>query len=45
MQRNINEQPDQLSVSMCNILDAIMSDKPLPPKEEYLHLHLDEINV
>lgn len=31
------EQPDQLSISMCNILDAIMSDKPLPPKEEYLH--------
>ncbi|WP_051500438.1 ParA family protein [Paenibacillus sophorae] len=31
------EQPDQLSVSVYNILDAIMSDKPLPAAEEYLH--------
>ncbi|MEC0182215.1 AAA family ATPase [Paenibacillus peoriae] len=31
------EQPDQLSVSMCNILDAFMSDHLLPAEEEYLY--------
>ncbi|AIQ13794.1 ParA family protein [Paenibacillus durus] len=31
------EQPDQLPISMCNILDAIMSDHSLPAAEEYLH--------
>lgn len=31
------EQPDQLAVSMCNILDAIMSDHLLPSEEAYLY--------
>lgn len=38
------EQPDQLPISMCNILDAIMSDYPLPDAEMYLH-HQDNIDL
>ncbi|MNW49553.1 Sporulation initiation inhibitor protein Soj [compost metagenome] len=33
------EQPDQLKYSMFNVMDAIMSDEPLPPAEEYIHSH------
>lgn len=31
------EHPDQLPISMCNILDAIMTDTPLPTPEKFLH--------
>ena len=31
------KQPDKLSVSMCHILDAIMSDKTIPAAETFLH--------
>lgn len=31
------EQPDQLTVSMFNIMDTIMSDEPLPAPQSYLH--------
>ncbi|MDF2923880.1 MAG: chromosome partitioning protein ParA [Paenibacillaceae bacterium] len=38
------EQPDQLPISMCNVLDAIMTDQPLPAADEYLH-HQDNIDL
>ncbi|MBU5442155.1 ParA family protein [Paenibacillus sp. MSJ-34] len=31
------EQPDKLSISMCTLLDSIMTEKPLPAEEEFLH--------
>lgn len=31
------KQPDKPSVNMCHILDAIMSDKPIPAAEAFLH--------
>ncbi|RCX23413.1 AAA domain-containing protein [Fontibacillus phaseoli] len=33
------EQPDQLPFSMFNVMNAIMSDEPLPPAEDYIHSH------
>lgn len=38
------EQPDRLPISMCNILDAIMSEIPLPAVEKYIH-HLENIDL
>lgn len=33
------ENPDQLKFSMFNIMNALMSDEPLPAPEEYIHNH------
>lgn len=33
------EQPDKLQVSMFNIMNAMMTDEPLPSPEEYIHSH------
>ncbi len=38
------KQPDKPSVNMCHILDAIMSDKPIPAAEAFLH-SLDNIDL
>lgn len=33
------ENPDQLKFSMFNIMNALMSDEPLPAPEKYIHNH------
>lgn len=33
------EQPDKLQFSMFNVMNAMMTDEPLPSPEEYIHSH------
>lgn len=33
------EQPDKLQVSMFNVMNAMMTDEPMPSSEEFIHSH------